>query len=135
MDVRLGDLSTSWFLQPPHVTEGENIMTNVPAVSSLATTYVRVAAYTDANGVPTNPSSLVVEMAFIPAINNSVPQVSDWKVGSWTQTAQGGYVAQCLIGPSGTIALTAGTTYNVWIQIQASPETVIENVGQIQITQ
>lgn len=105
-------------------------------VSSTATTYIRVPVYADNGGVQVDPTAYSVNMAFIPVISNSAPGLSDWKTGSWTTTAQGGYVAQCLVGPSGgTISLTAGTTYNVWIQILANPETFTANTGQLQITQ
>lgn len=106
------------------------------SLSSNATTYVRVPVYADDGGVQINPLSFTVKMAFIPVISNSAPLTADWKTASWDTTAQGGYVAQCLVGPSGgTIALTAGTTYNVWIQIIANPETFVANTGQVQITQ
>jgi len=108
----------------------------VAQLSSQATTYVRVPVYADNGGVQVNPTGFTINMAFIPVISNSAPLNTDWKTGGWTVTAQGGYVAQCLVGPSGgTIALANGTTYDVWLQILASPETYVENVGQIQITQ
>lgn len=104
-------------------------------LSASATTYVRIPVYADNDGVQVNPTTYTVNMAFIPVISNSVPGLSDWKAASWNTTAQGGYVAQCLVGPSGgTITLTAGTTYNVWIQIIANPETFVANTGQVQIT-
>lgn len=105
-------------------------------LSSLATTYVRIPVYADNLGVQVNPTSYEVDMAFIPVLANAAPGTSDWKVGSWATTAIGGYVAQCLVGPSGgAITLVNGTTYNVWIRILANPETFIENTGQLQITQ
>jgi hypothetical protein len=108
----------------------------VAQVSSLATTYVRIPVYTDNLGVPVNPTSYTVNMAFITALANAQPASGDWKAASWATTAQGGYVAQCLVGPSGgTITLVNGTTYNVWIQIIASPETFVANAGQVQCTQ
>lgn len=108
----------------------------VAQISSQATTYVRIPVYADNGGVQVNPTSFTVNVAFIPVINNAAPGSSDWKTGSWTTTAQGGYVAQCLVGPSGgTITLVNGTTYNVWIQILASPETFIANTGQVTVTQ
>lgn len=105
-------------------------------VSSIATTYIRVPVYADNLGVQVNPTGYTVNMAFIAAIANVAPVSGDWKTASWNTTAQGGYVAQCLVGPSGgTMTLTAGTTYNVWIQIIANPETFVANTGQIQVTQ
>lgn len=108
----------------------------VAQISSQATTYVRIPVYADNGGVQINPTSYSVNVAFIPVLSNSAPSSGDWKSGSWTTTAQGGYVAQCLVGPSGgQITLTNGTTYNVWIQILANPETFVANTGQIQVTQ
>jgi hypothetical protein len=108
----------------------------VAQISSQATTYVRIPVYADNGGVQVNPTSYAVNLAFIPVISNSAPLNTDWKTGSWTTTAQGGYVAQCLVGPSGgQITLTNGTTYNVWLQILANPETFVANTGQIQVTQ
>ena len=47
---------------------------------------------------------------------------SNWYAGSWLDgTTSIGYIAQCLAGPDGTVALTAGTAYDVWSQIQGTP--------------
>jgi hypothetical protein len=101
-------------------------------LSSLATAYVRIPVYADQLGVVVDPSAYTVTMAFISGPLN--PGAGDWKTASWTTTAQGQHVAQCLVGPTGgTITLTAGLTYNVWIQIAATPETVIINTGQMQV--
>jgi hypothetical protein len=108
---------------------------NVAQVSSLATTYIRVPVYTDNLGTPVNPTGYTVQMAFIAALANVPPSSGDWKAASWDTTAQGGYVAQCLVGPSGgTITLTSGTAYAVWIKIQANPETFVASTGQVQAT-
>lgn len=106
----------------------------VQQVSSLATTYVRIPVFADNLGAPVDPTPFTVSMAFITALANVPPVSADWKAASWATTAQNGYVAQCLIGPSGTITLVSGTTYNVWIRITASPEVFIDNPGQIQAT-
>jgi len=131
---RVAEPQGKWLTQPPSSDDTSEGVAFVPfELSSLATPYVRVPVYADQLGIVVNPTSFVVEMAFINGAAN--PASGDWKAASWTTTAQGQYVAQCLVGPNGgTITLSAGLTYTVWIQIQAPPETVIINTGQIQVT-
>lgn len=127
---RIGAPAVKWLAQPPTSDDTPEGASGMFQLSTLATTYVRVPVYADQLGAVVNPTSYTVQMALISGPDN--PGSGDWKAASWTTTAQGQYVAQCLVGPSGTVTLTAGLTYNVWIQIAASPETVVINTGQIQ---
>jgi hypothetical protein len=105
-------------------------MLTIPASS---TEYVRVPTYADDGGVPIDPitAAYTVQMAF--EAGPLPPASEDWVAAGWDTTAMSGYVAQCLIGPSGVTTLTADT-YNVWVQIAAGPETVVRTVGQVAIT-
>lgn len=90
-------------------------------MSVLDTDYVRQTVNAKASGSAVDPSSLTVKMAFTVAD----PVTGDWKTASWdtdTTTNPDTYAAQCLVGPSGTITLTAGNTYRIWIKITTSPE-------------
>jgi len=94
--------------------------------------YIRYTVRALINGAPGIPVSDVVKFAFL--AQGAVPQVSDWKVGSW-ETVAGppiSYVAKVQIGPLGLITLGIGT-YIVWIQIVDAPETIIEPIGEVDI--
>lgn len=102
-------------------------------LSSLATEFVIIPVNATVAGVSHNPTSDTVQMAFL-STPNSVPQLSDWKTASWDTTASFlyPYLAQCLVGPTGTVTLTAGT-YTIWIKIADSPETPVQQVGSLTI--
>lgn len=97
-------------------------------VSSASLEYVRFPVWADSAGAITNPSSYTVQAAFL-ASSTATPQTADWHAGSWDQNVIGTYVAQVLVGTGG-VALAAGTYY-VWVQVTASPETVVRQVGQL----
>lgn len=103
--------------------------------SAVSLQYVQAAVTATAAGAPVNPTSDVVQFAFMPG--STAPGSSDWKTGTWDGTAPrltgNGYLAQCLVGPGGTIALAAGT-YTMWIKITDSPEVPVMQVGLLQIT-
>ncbi len=131
---RVASPEPKWTAQPPSSddTSAQEVGSMPFTISSLATAYVRVPVYADQLGIVVNPTSFTVLMAFVSGPANPGP--ADWQSASWTTTAQGQYVAQCLVGPNGgTVALLPGLTYNVWIQIQASPETVIIDTGQMEV--
>lgn len=69
-----------------------------------------------------NPTTDPVAMAFTaPGVD---PQPADWKTASWNTTATLGanqYLAQCLVGPGGTVTLTNGT-YQMWVKVTDNPE-------------
>lgn len=99
-------------------------------VSSLTLEYVKVRVSFTKNNVYTNPTGDVVQFAF-PAVG--VNPVT-WYSGSWeTDTDTLGttiYVARCNVGPSGTVALSAGT-YDVWVKVTDNPEVPVVKVGEL----
>ena len=102
--------------------------------SALSTEYVPVHVRATINGVSNaDPTADTAQMAFLPVGTN--PGVSDWHAASWTTipaTPETIYIAQCLVGPSGTVTLTAGT-YQVWVKITDSPEIPVDTTGLLQI--
>lgn len=101
--------------------------------SVLSLQYVRYSITALVNGVPYNPTADVVQFAFT---QTGVDPVSgDWKTGSW-ETVVGPpqlYVARCLVGPAGTIALAKGT-YNVYVKVTDSPEVPVLFVDTLKIS-
>lgn len=100
-----------------------------PTFSALSTRYVKCVVSTTENGVKSDPTTGTVDFAFV--LDGIEPTVLDWKVGSW-ETATDEYLGRCLVGPSGTVTLSAGS-YDVWVRFTKSPETVIEKVGYLVI--
>ncbi|MFF1469135.1 hypothetical protein [Streptomyces mirabilis] len=101
-------------------------------VDALSTAYVQVPVILTTPTGPGDPSVGTVTLAFLASTGK--PQVSDWKSGSWQSTAIGGWLAQCLIGPSGgALTLTPGMYY-VWAKVVDGAETVIEQVGTLEVT-
>ena len=101
--------------------------------SALSLQYVQAAVTATVAGAAYNPTADTVQFAF--TANGVQPGTSDWKTGSWDGTnprPNGSYVAQCLVGPGGAIALTTGT-YTVWIKVTDSPEIPVINVGLLKI--
>jgi hypothetical protein len=99
-----------------------------PTLSQASTEYVRVPVFASAAGVPVNPTSYAVSMAF----TTTYAAPTAWQSAGWDITQIGGYVAQCLIGPNGVVTLAPGTYY-VWLKILASIETVIEPAGEVRV--
>ena len=103
-------------------------------VSHLGTEYVLVPIAASKAGVPYNPTADVVQFAFMPN-DVQVPQVSDWVNGSWETVATNiiyPYNARCLVGSSGSTALTAGN-YVMYLKITDSPEVPVLVGGQLVI--
>lgn len=101
-----------------------------PVISVASTEFVRVPVFAASAGVPVNPTTYTPQMAFLTGYGP--PQLSDWQAATWDSTEVGTYVLQCLVGPTGTVTLTANTYY-VWVQIAATPETVIEPAGEVRV--
>lgn len=99
------------------------------SLSALSTEYIRVAVSASVNNAPYNPTADLVQFAFTTGAN---PSPGDWHTGLWDST-DAPYVAQCLVGPSGGVALTAGT-WLIWIKITDNPEVPVRSVGQLVIT-
>ena len=102
-------------------------MINVTWESGLAGTSV------DPTGQAPGQAALPVQMAFpVSSGDYSAPaEPVTWYAASWllggTST---GYVAQCLVGPSGGVTvLVAGMSYDVWGKILGSPEVPAKFAG------
>ena len=80
-----------------------------------------------------NPTTDVVQMAFTTV--GVDPQPTDWKTASWDTTATLGtnqYLAQCLVGPGGTVTLAVGS-YQYWVKVTDNPEIPELPVGMLTI--
>lgn len=91
-------------------------------ISSLSKEYVGIVVDAEASGLAVDPTGDVVEMAF--PLTGVDPVSGDWKAAAWdtdASTTPPTYIAQCLVGPGGTIALAKGT-YDIWVKVTDSPE-------------
>lgn len=103
-------------------------------ISASSTEYVRVPVYAKASGSTYDPTGDTVQMAFMSS--TSAPGVSDLKTASWetdTTSDPDTYFARCLVGSGGTVTLTAGTVYHVWVKITDSPEIPLKRAGLIRV--
>lgn len=103
------------------------------SISVLSTAYVKCQISATEGGTTVDPTSGTVEFAFISEALGTSPVSGDWKAGSWETGSDGGYWGRCLVGPSGTVTLAAGS-YDVWTRITKAPETVVKRVGILVIT-
>lgn len=103
--------------------------------SALTLEYVPASVTVTVGGNPLNPTGDTVQFAFMPDGVN--PGIGDWKTGSWDgmqpRPTGNAYLAQCLVGPGGTVALTPGV-YTMWIKIVDSPEVPVIPCGLLTIT-
>lgn len=103
-------------------------------ISHLSTEYVNIPVSVTKGGQPYNPTGDNVQFAFMPT-PTQIPGNTDWVAGVWeTDTSNFiyPYLAQCLVGPSGTITLGTGT-YVVYVKITDSPEIPVLVGGQLVI--
>lgn len=101
-------------------------------VSVLSTTYVQCRVSATEAGVASNPTTGTVEFAFVSeADDNESPASSAWVAGSW-DTGTSDYWAKCLVGPDGAAELPVGS-YDVWIKVSKSLETVVDRIGALSI--
>jgi hypothetical protein len=100
-----------------------------PRFSVLSTRYVKCWISVSQSGSQIDPTSGTVEFAFM--ATNATPGESDWKTGTWESTPFE-YLGRCLVGPDGTVALSAGS-YDVWVRYTKAPETVVEEIGSLTI--
>lgn len=96
-------------------------------IAAISLQDVNVLWTSDLAGTVIDPTvtPLVVQMAFpISSGNINMPaQPVTWYAASWLAGGTSkGWVAQCLVGPGGTVTLTTGQSYDVWSKIQGSPE-------------
>jgi hypothetical protein len=97
-------------------------------ISSLSTVNVQVPVLATIGGVLYNPTADEVQMAFT---QNGNPVT--WNAASWTSgPGTGSYLAECLVGPSGTVDLATGT-WSVWVKITDNPEIPVINAGLLVI--
>jgi hypothetical protein len=104
-------------------------------MNHLSTQYVLVPVAATKAGASYNPTGDVVQMAFMPTATQ-VPGPGDWIAASWqtnTSNLLYPYLAQCLVGPSGTTTLGIGT-YVIYVKIADSPEIPVLIAGQLQVT-
>lgn len=101
-------------------------------IAAASLEYVRVPVTATAAGLPVDPTSDSVAMAFMPNPTTQ-PGSGDWHTASWdTGTFGGRYIAQCLIGPGGGVQLNPATWW-VWVKIVDSPEVPVRAAGTLQI--
>lgn len=101
--------------------------------SAASREYVRVPMASERAGAPYDPTGDTVQMAFLTSAGP--PTSGDWKTAGWdtdATTYPPTYYAQCLVGPGGTVTLTAGF-YTVWVKVTDSPEAPVKRAGQMKI--
>ena len=104
-------------------------------MSHLSLKYYIVPVSATEAGEPVNPTSDLVQFAFMPT-PTQVPQVSDLVTGSWETNPYSilfPYNAKCLVGPGGTITLGIGT-YVVYQKTTDNPQIPFDIVGYLQIS-
>lgn len=102
-------------------------------ISALSLEYVRVRVSATNAGAAVDPTGDTVVMAF--TAEGVAPVSGDWKTASWetdATTTTDSYYARCLVGPSGTVTLTAGA-YDVWVKVTDSPETPVMRAGNVEV--
>jgi len=131
VEFTVGTLNPKWVFGETVNSDGMTAPGGALIQSSLSLAYVQVDVTAKAAGVIYDPTSDVVQFAF-PVVGTD-PVGGDWQTGSWTtDVGTGRYLAQCLVGPGGTVTLDRGT-YAVWVKITDSPEVPVMQVGAIQI--
>jgi hypothetical protein len=104
-------------------------------ISHLSTEYVLIPLQVTKAGVPYNPTSDTLQFAFMPN-SVQVPVTADWVSGVWETVSTNiiyPYNAKCLVGPTGSTALTLGT-YVIYLKITDSPEVPVLVGGQLVIS-
>jgi hypothetical protein len=101
-------------------------------ISSLSTVYVQVPVRCFRQGTEYNPTADPVAMAFKAGWAN--PGSGDWNAASWDTGEYGvTYLAQCLVGPSGTVTLGVGT-WSIWTKVTDDPEVPVMQPGLLVVT-
>lgn len=96
--------------------------------SGLSVEYVPAQVTATVAGLAYDPTSDAVYMAF----TQGSAQPSGWNAATW-ETANGAYVALCLIGPGTTAGPLAPGVWTVWVKVTDNPETPVKRCGQIQV--
>jgi hypothetical protein len=106
-----------------------SFLIQAPSFSTLSTRYIKCSVSTRENGLLADPTTGTIDFAFL---NDAIEPASwDWKAGTWETTSEE-YLGRCLVGPSGSITLAAGS-YDVWVRFTKTPEVIIEKVGYLVI--
>lgn len=103
------------------------------SISHLSTQYVIIPVNATVSGTSHNPTGDNLAFAFL-ANPSASPQNTDWVAGSWdtANNALYPYLAQCLVGPTGTITLGTGS-YTIWMKITDNPEIPVLQAGTLTI--
>ncbi len=115
------------------------MMTAFDPISSDSLEEVNVRWTADLDGTVIDPTvtPLVVQMAFPASSGNplSPAHAVSWFTASWLAPGSSkgkGWVAQCLVGPGGSVTLAAGK-YDVWSWVTGSPESPKKFAGTITV--
>lgn len=113
-------------------------LSNNILMSELSTMQVVVPVQALDSGAPSDPTSDVIQFAFIENFG-ARPTGSDWVYGTWSTYPNYNYpwAAKCLVGPAaggtaGGTTLPVGT-YNIWLKVIGSPEAPVFQAGILQI--
>jgi hypothetical protein len=90
--------------------------------SQASRQFVRAVVTPIVGGQPYNPTADVVAFAFTEPGASALGV--QWFSAEWASsesTGSGGYLAQCLVGPGGTVQLAPGS-YQVWVMVTDNPE-------------
>ena len=101
--------------------------------SSLSLEYVLVKVASKQSGAWVDITADTVQMAF--PVAGVTPVAGDWKAATWetdTETDPDTYYARCLVGPGGTVTLTA-QLYDVYVKVTDSPEIPTIRAGQLRV--
>lgn len=104
-------------------------------LSHLSTEYILIPVAATNAGVPYNPTSDTVQFAFMPTAVQQ-PVTADWVNGAWETVPTNfiyPYNAKCLVGPTGSTALTTGD-YVVYLKITDNPEIPVRACAQLTIS-
>lgn len=69
-----------------------------------------------------------VQFAFL--TSTTAPAGGDWLDGDFEDLGGGVYYARCMVGPSATAELSAGTYY-VWVKVTDAPEVPVFDLGPV----
>lgn len=99
--------------------------------SALSQTRIRTTVSASTGGEVYNPLHTALAYAFL-AGASARPTDADWKPGNWDVTSIRSYVAECLVGPGGTVQLAKGRYYR-WLRVTdpVAGEVVIGQVGML----
>lgn len=107
-------------------------LTKIPVITRE---YFRVPVTLTVNGLPIDPTGLVVEFAL--TATGVDPVEGDWSAGTW-ETLTGPpaiYLARAFLGDETTdFPLSIGVTNDLWWRVTDTPERPARLVGQVQGT-